>query len=68
MTKYEDLTYADRQAALDEAHKIMNPHEKLNEIEQYVTNTLKRNVSPILKEHELNLLIYLAKKGLNVKQ
>lgn len=62
-----DFTYEDKQAALDEANILMNPQEKLSEIEKYVESSFKRNVSPILKEHELNLLIYLSKKGLTVK-
>lgn len=63
-----EFSYEDRQAALEEANTLMNPHEKLSEIEKYVANTLKKNVTPILKEDELKLLIYLSKKGLNVKQ
>lgn len=63
-----DFSYEDKQAALDEANVLMNPHERLSEIEKYVESSFKRNVSPVLKEDELNLLIYLAKKGLTVKQ
>lgn len=62
-----DFTYEDKQAALDEANILMNPQEKLSEIEKYVESSFKRNVAPILKEDELNLLIYLSKKGLTVK-
>lgn len=54
----------EKQAALDEANEVMNPAEKLGEIEKYVNDSFKKGVSPILNEHELNLLIYLSIKGL----
>lgn len=59
-----DFTHDDKQAALDEANEIMNPSKKLVEIEKYVNDSFAKSVSPILREHELNLLIYLANKGL----
>lgn len=66
MTKQSihDFTHEEKQAALDEANEIMNPSEKLAEIEKYVNDSFAKNVSPILREDELNLLIYLANKGL----
>lgn len=63
-----DFTHDEKQAALNEANEIMNPSEKLAEIEKYVNDSFAKGVSPILREHELNLLICLAKKGIDIKR
>lgn len=64
MTKYEDLTHEDKQAALDEAHEIMKSDaERLEGIKKYVERTKARYTTPILNEEDLSFLIGLAEKG-----
>lgn len=64
MTKYEDLTHEDKQAALDTANKIMNPQGYLKELDIYINNSFKKHVNPYLNEDDLKFLVRLAYKGL----
>lgn len=64
MAKYEDLTHEDKQAALDKANKIMNPHGHLKELDIYINSSFRKHVNPYLNEDDLKFLIRLAYKGL----
>lgn len=60
MTNY---THAEKQQALNEAHLIMNPEERLVEINKYVNDSLRKHVNPYLNEEDLRFLIRMAYKG-----
>lgn len=63
-----DFSYEDKQAALNEANDIMNPKEKLNEIEGYINDCLGRNIAPILRKSELEFLLTLARQSSEVSK
>lgn len=60
MTNY---TNEEKQQALDEAHEIMNPEERLDGIKEYINGAIARFTTPILNEEDLSFLVNLAEKG-----